>query len=159
MKDADRYPIALAALARLETGAPTRPLAPFAVGPPVLRATPPRVRAARVDLARASGDAPDAPRDPGDPGELVDLMLVGADDADSGSHEVHLLFKSDVLGGLHLILVRQPDGMRARFLVEDSAARRAVAAHLDDLVAHLRGRGFTILSHEIVVQDAAGADP
>ncbi|OGQ18165.1 MAG: hypothetical protein A2138_27415 [Deltaproteobacteria bacterium RBG_16_71_12] len=83
-------------------------------------------------------------------GELVDMVFVSADDeASSGRHEVHLVFKAEVLGGLHLKLVRQPDGMHATFVVEDAAARRAVAAHVDDLVRHLRDRGITVTHHAI----------
>jgi hypothetical protein len=78
-------------------------------------------------------------------GELTDMLLVGADDADSGLPEVHLQFKSDVVGGLHLRLVKKPEGLSAVFMVKDAATRREVAAHVDALVAHLRERGFSVL--------------
>ena len=72
------------------------------------------------------------------------MVLVGADDAGSGRPEVHLQFKSDVIGGLHLRLVRNDDSLQARFVVKDAATRRAVADHVDALVAHLRARGFAV---------------
>jgi hypothetical protein len=152
MKDADRYPLALAALERLTAheradGNADAPLKAFSIGPSVLRPSP-ALSAPPSAPAPLSEDA-EAPGDALDPGELVEMLLVGSEEAGSGHPEVHLVFKSDVLGGLHLILVKEPAGMRARFIVQDAIARRTVAAHLDDLVAHLRGRGFSIVSHEV----------
>lgn len=148
MSEADRYPIALAALEQLSKGEAPRPLTPFSIGPAVLRPAP-----ARSAPARPEPTGTDTPGEI-DPGELVEMMLVGSEEAGSGHPEVHLVFRSEVLGGLHLILAKEPSGMTARFLVEDTAARRAVAAHVDDLVAHLRARGFAIVSH--VIEVAAG---
>lgn len=148
---AERYPLARATLERLLRAAPAgrapAPLTGFAIGPTVLRA--PR-EPSRIDTPGPSIDAPTEPDTDGMLGELVDMVFVSADDeAASGRHEVHLVFKAEVLGGLHLKLVRQPDGMHATFVVEDAAARRSVAAHIDDLVRHLRERGFTIAHHAI----------
>jgi hypothetical protein len=56
-----------------------------------------------------------------------------------------------VLGGLHMKLVKKVDGMHATFVVEDASSRRAVADHVDGLVAHLKGRGFTIAGHSIEI--------
>lgn len=146
----ERYPRAAATLERLlrSSAAPrTAPLAPFAIGPAVLREPP-----TRSDPTSTAAPLDDEPGGATEEllGELVDMVLVSADDeAGSGRHEVHLVFKAEVLGGLHLKLVRQPDGMHATFVVEDAAARRAVAAHVDDLVRHLRDRGFTVAHHAI----------
>lgn len=86
------------------------------------------------------------------------MVFVSADDADgSGQHEVHLVFKAEILGGLHLRLRKTPEGMVATFVVEDAAARRAVLDHTDGIVRHLRDRGFRVVEHE--VQVAAGGGP
>ena len=79
------------------------------------------------------------------------MVLVGADDAKSGRPEVHLQFKSDVFGGLHLRLEKSDAGLHARFIVQDAATRRAVADHVDGLVAHLRGRGFAVVDARLEV--------
>jgi hypothetical protein len=158
----DRYPVARAALQRLlggdgdgDRGGAAPPLAAFRVGPAVLRAPAPRARA-------APGEAGDDGEDDGDHrdgahggedllGELVDMVLVGADDSDSRHPEVHLQFKADVFGGLHLRLQKTPEGLVARFTVADAAARRAVVGHVDDLLARLRGRGFAVHRYDIDV--------
>lgn len=119
---------------------------------------------APAPVARRSARADDEARDTGPDdeqtgerdtrallGELTDMLLVGADDADSGLPEVHLQFKSDVVGGLHLRLVKKPEGLSAVFLVKDAATRREVAAHVDALVAHLRERGFSVLEARLEV--------
>ncbi len=130
------------------------------MGPAVLRAPP--------DIARqAAGAAPAALEDGGDLappppgteemlGELVDMVFVSAEESSSGGHEVHLVFKAEVLGGLHMKLKRTPEGMHATFVVEDAAARRAVHDHVDGLVAHLKERGFTIIGHAIEIAAGAG---
>lgn len=147
----DRYPRASAALERLMQAAPeapAAPLSPFAIGPAVLRQPPVRV---------SSTAPPPLDQEPASPtdellGELVDMVFVSADDAQgNGKPEVHLVFKAEVLGGLHLKLVRMPEGLHAIFMVDDGAARRAVAAHVDDLVRHLRDRGFSVSHHAIEV--------
>lgn len=158
MKGAERYPIASAALDRLLGTAPSKAgdagegapaLRTFSLGPSVLRAPPERVAAPEaIDLEpRTEGLATEEML-----GELVDMVFVGADEEGSSGHpEVHLVFKAEVLGGLHLRLRKLPDGMHATFVVEDSAARRAVADHIEGLVAHLRGRGFHIANHTIEI--------
>ena len=158
MKAAERYPLAKALLDRMvaarPVGAPSSlPTAPFAVGPAVLRA-PPEVALPPPARAR-SLEATDGEGEGGTEemlGEFVDMVFVGADEPGAGGHpEVHLIFKAEVLGGLHLRLVKMPDGMHATFVVEDAAAKRAVVSHVDGLVAHLKGRGFTIASHRVEV--------
>ena len=79
------------------------------------------------------------------------MVLVGADESGSGRPEVHLQFKSDVVGGLHLRLEKRDDGLHAQFIVKDAATRRAVADHVDALVAHLRGRGFSVVAARLEV--------
>lgn len=161
MSTDDRYPLCTAALARLVSGSGSvlpSSIAAFRVGPGVLRAPAP--------VARRSGRAADDNDDDSDDedddasgerdtrsllGELTDMLLVGADDADSGLPEVHLQFKSDVVGGLHLRLVKKPEGLSAVFMVKDAATRREVAAHVDALVAHLRERGFSVLEARLEV--------
>lgn len=161
MSTDDRYPLCSAALARLVSGSGSvlpSSIAAFRVGPGVLRAPAP--------VARRSGRAADDNDDDSDDedddasgerdtrsllGELTDMLLVGADDADSGLPEVHLQFKSDVVGGLHLRLVKKPEGLSAVFMVKDAATRREVAAHVDALVAHLRERGFSVLEARLEV--------
>ena len=161
MSTDDRYPLCTAALARLVSGSGSAlpsSIAAFRVGPGVLRAPAP--------LARRSGRTDDDDDDNSDDddnndgaerdtrallGELTDMLLVGADDADSGLPEVHLQFKSDVVGGLHLRLVKKPEGLSAVFMVKDAATRREVAAHVDALVAHLRERGFSVLEARLEV--------
>lgn len=158
-----RYPQAEAALERLLGAAPGKarpaaPLQPFAIGPAVLQRPPERVElpVEAEPLGVPGDDAEDGATEEL-LGELVDMVFVSADDeAAQGHHEVHLVFKAEVLGGLHLKLVKMPDGMHATFVVEDAAARRAVASHLDDLVLHLRGRGFTIAQHRIELASPGG---
>ena len=152
MKGGERYPKALAALERLLVlyGKPAlaaAPAGPFVVGPAVLRA-PPEVARPAVDVPDAFEDAPPSATDEM-LGELVDMVFVSAEE--SGHHEVHLVFKAEVLGGLHLRLRKMPDGMHATFVVEDASARRAVADHVDGLIDHLKGRGFSIAAHSIEV--------
>jgi hypothetical protein len=158
----DRYPLCTAALARLMSGSGSvlpSSIAAFRVGPGVLRAPAPVARRS----GRAASDDDDNYDDNDDNdasgerdtrallGELTDMLLVGADDADSGLPEVHLQFKSDVVGGLHLRLVKKPEGLSAVFMVKDAATRREVAAHVDALVAHLRERGFSVLEARLEV--------
>jgi 4-hydroxyphenylpyruvate dioxygenase-like putative hemolysin len=82
-------------------------------------------------------------------GELLDMVLVGGDG--EGRHEVHMTFRAEVFSGLQVVLKSEADGLVARFVVEDSASRRAVAAHVDDLVAHLRARNIRVVRHELVL--------
>lgn len=134
----------------------------FAVGPAVLRAPPPVMRrggdAARprkLDESLEGGGSTEEML-----GELVDMVFVSADEAQGGNAEVHLVFKAEVLGGLHMKLVKLTDGMHATFMVDDAAARRAVSDNVDGLVAHLKERGFSIASHRIEVTSAtAGGAP
>lgn len=155
---ADRYPRALAAIeAELElrglrrAPAETAPLTAGPVGPGILR--PPPVVQRHPSTRKAP--APERParetRTEDLLGELVDLVFVSADDARSGHHEVHLVFKADVLGGLHLRLQKSPEGMRATFTVEDAAARRAVNEHIDGIIRHLVERGFKIIDHAVEI--------
>jgi len=144
----DLYPQTAAALRRLLDDALPRVDArsPFLVGPSVLRAPAPRARENRDERPVDAGAA--APRATPDTeallGELVDMVLVSADEAGSGRPEVHLQFKGDVVEGLHLRLVKGPDGLDATFIVSSAAARRAVVDHVDALVERLRDRGFAI---------------
>jgi hypothetical protein len=150
----DRYPVAVAALQALlgrgeATTTTSTTLSSFRLGPSVLRA-PPAVRA-RVDVDHDAGSSDDED-DTGDLlGELVDMVLVGADDSDSRHPEVHLQFKADVFGGLHLRLQKTPEGLVASFHVADAAARRAVVDHVDALLARLKQRGFAIARHSVDV--------
>ena len=158
MPDAPDFPLATAALALLlqeQTTAPATAPAPFRLGPAVLRAPPAAARPRQREAAGHSA-APDddAPETADLLGELLDMVLVGADDADSGLPEVHLQFKASIFGGLHLRLVKKAQGLDATFVVADAAARREVAAHVEELVLHLKARGFALLSHELKVQGA-----
>jgi hypothetical protein len=162
MADVDeRYPKNVAALAALlaARAAPAAPTAPFRVGAAVFRAPPPR--RAPPPSTRASIDAGKTESSDDDVddllGELTDMMLVGAGDADSGHAEVHLQFKSDVFGGLHLRLIKKPEGLVAVFLVNDAATRRAVAAHVDALVARLRDKGFVVVEARLEVAGASSS--
>jgi hypothetical protein len=81
------------------------------------------------------------------------FMRITADAiiSDSGLPEVHLQFKAEVFGGLHLRLVKRSDGLVASFGVADAAARRAVAGHVDDLIGRLRARGFAVVAHSLEI--------
>jgi hypothetical protein len=153
---ASKYPQALAFIERMpfvDARTSPAPAAAFTLGPAVLRAPPAIARGSDDDLAGLDLE-PRIPNEGGATdemlGELVDMVFVSAED-NGGQHEVHLVFKAEVLGGLHLRLRKQADGMHATFVVEDAAARRAVSDHVDGLVAHLKGRGFTIASHAIEI--------
>ena len=152
MTIASRYPLAKALLDRMLAArgkAAPWSTAPFAIGPAVLRA-PTEVALAPSPPARPFGEIDSTEEMLG---ELVDMVFVGADEPGAGGHpEVHLVFKAEVLGGLHLRLVKMPDGMHATFVVENAAARRAVVDHVDGLVDHLKGRGISIAAHSIKVQ-------
>ena len=156
MPDDPELPLSTATLKRLlaEAGAldGAATTTPFRLGPSVLRAPPPGVRRpdAPADV-RGDDDDDGAPETADLLGELLDMVLVGADDADSGLPEVHLQFKASVFGGLHLRMVKRAGGLDATFLVKDAAARRYVSDHVDALVAHLKERGFALLSHELRV--------
>ncbi len=156
MNAQERYPLAVAALARLRASTEQArssavSLRPFRLGPQVLRA-PPAVAAGRLDLAPddAEGVAP-----AGDPedllGELVDMVLVGAQDGGGQTPEVRLQFKASVLGGLFLRLQAFPEGLCATFTVADAAARRAIVEHAEALVAHLRRRGFSVVRYDVAI--------
>lgn len=174
---ATRYPLALAALERLvgprpaeARGAPESVLAPGRLGPAILRPPPdvarPTTPAIRHLEEGAAAGADGDERTEDLLGELVDMVFVSADDLEGGSpgdegrrpgqHEVHLVFKAEVLGGLHLRLQKTPEGMHATFVVEDAAARRAVLDHADGLVRHLRERGFRVVGHEVRLAGAGG---
>ncbi len=148
-------PLATATLKQLlsERTTAATTTAPFRLGPAVLRAPPAAVRRPEAVTVRVDDDPATADL----LGELLDMVLVGADDADSGLPEVHLQFKASVFGGLHLQLVKRSAGLEATFIVADAAARRAVAEHVDALVARLRERGFSVLSHDLRVQSAEAA--
>ena len=150
----DPFPIATATLKRLlaerETATATTTTTAFRLGPAVLRPPPSTVRRPASPVSEGRDDD-DAPETADLLGELLDMVLVGADDADSGLPEVHLQFKADVFGGLHMRLVKRPEGLAATFIVKDAAARRAVADQVDALVVHLRERGFALVSHELRV--------
>lgn len=155
MNHDERYPLAAEALRLLlgrgDTATSALP-ASFRLGPSVLRA-PPAVRS-RAEAAEAD-EGDDDVDDAGDLlGELVDMVLVGADDSDSRVPEVHLQFKADVFGGLHLRLQKAPEGLVATFSVADAAARRAVVDHVDALLVRLRERGFAIVRHSVDVASA-----
>lgn len=167
-----RYPHALKAIAAVLAddalqGTPDarRALAgtSFVLGPAVLRPPPALSRPAPVEVFgephRTDGNTGE--QDTNDKlGELVDMVLVGsAEDSAGGQPEVHLLFKASVFGGLHLRLRKTPSGMHALFTVEDATSRRLVAAHIDDLVHHLNGRGIAVASHEIQVGSVALREP
>lgn len=143
-----RYPRCSAVLERLLPSSSDRsslPQAAFRVGPGVLRPPPAVARQTPPSSTLSSSSLAELP-DTGEMlGELVDMVLVGADEAKSGRPEVHLQFKSDVIGGLHLRLEKTDAGLHASFLVKDAATRRAVADHVDALVAHLRARGFAVV--------------
>jgi hypothetical protein len=150
------FPIAVATLRALlaekeATTTTTTAPASFRLGPAVLRPPPSTVRKPVIEAA-GDDDDDDAPETADLLGELLDMVLVGADDADSGLPEVHLQFKASVFGGLHMKLVKRPEGLAATFIVADAAARRSVADHVDALVVHLRERGFALVSHELRVQ-------
>ena len=153
-----RYPRCSAALERLlsssSSSSTSLPPAPFRVGPGVLR-PPPAVARQAPSSSSSSSPSSSSPTEAPDTGamlgELVDTVLVGADEAKSGRPEVHLQFKSDVIGGLHLRLEKTDAGLHASFLVKDAATRRAVADHVDALVAHLRGRGFAVVEARLEV--------
>jgi hypothetical protein len=136
-------------------------LGPTVLGPPILRPPPELFRRAPRGAARPALDEPDAPdrRTEDLLGELVDMVFVSADDAAGSAAEVHLVFKAEVLGGLHLRLQKRAEGMHATFLVEDSAARRAVLDHADGLVRHLRDRGFSLVGHEVKIANAGEGAP
>ena len=105
-----------------------------------------------ADVADVADDVDNDADDTGDLlGELVDMVLVGADDSDSRHPEVHLQFKADVFGGLHLQLQKTPEGLVATFSVADAAARRAVVDQVDGLLVHLKQRGFSIVRHSVDV--------
>jgi len=151
-----RYPRCSAVLERLLSSTLDRsslPQAAFRVGPGVLR--PPPVVARHAPPSSSSSSSASSPSEVPDTGEmlgeLVDMVLVGADEARSGRPEVHLQFKSDVIGGLHLRLEKTDAGLHASFLVKDAATRRAVATHVDALVAHLRARGFAVVEARLDV--------
>jgi hypothetical protein len=157
VKGGERYPLSLAILERLMQGrlgassSPAKlelPVVPFTVGPAVLRA-PPEIARGHDEVDAFDVEPPNTSTDDM-LGELVDMVFVSAEE-NHGEHEVHLVFKAEVLGGLHMKLVKKADGMHATFVVEDAAARRAVVDHVDGLVAHLKGRGFSIASHTIEV--------
>lgn len=170
MSDEARYPLATATLLRLlhgDGGVVEPALAAFRLGPAVLRA-PPAVRAGRpvagavvgpddggaAGERSAAGEGGDDAEHPQDLlGELVDMVLVTADDSASRHPEVHLQFKAEVFGGLHLRLQKTPEGLVAAFTVADAAARRAVVAQVDGLLERLRGRGFAVVKHSV---DIAG---
>lgn len=158
---AERYPLAVQALARLlgdagtGTGAAEPALVAGPIGPQILRAPPEIQRKTEPDrgLVGPLDDDANPTRSDDLLGELVDMVFVSAHDgtAPGEGSEVHLVFKAEVLGGLHLRLKKMTAGMQATFFVEDAAARRAVLAHVDGLVAHLQRRGFTISGHEVLI--------
>ncbi len=152
-RGAELYPLALTTLAALDgpDAAQQTPPMPFRVGPAVLRAPAHVVSTPQLEEVEEVVDATAAA---GHLGELVEMLLVTADESTTGSQELHLIFKADVLGGLSLRLQHTPQGLAARFTVTDATAQRAVEVHIDALVAHLRARGFAIVGHEIVRADA-----
>jgi flagellar hook-length control protein FliK len=165
-KGRERYPHAAALLDRLlaaHGASPTSdaPTGAFSVGPAVLRAPPPVFR--RAQEAARPRHLDQSLEGEGSTeemlGELVDMVFVSADEAQGGNAEVHLVFKAEVLGGLHMKLVKLPDGMHATFMVDDAAARRAVSDNVDGLVAHLKERGFSIASHRIEIASGAAGAP
>ena len=77
-------------------------------------------------------------------------FLVGA--PGSGDHEIHLMFKEDVLRGLYLRLERREDGLFAHFTVADDTTRRAIEGEIDTLLTRLRDRGMKIAGHAVALK-------
>ena len=149
-----RYPLALAAVKRLLGEDAPPPVGPFTIGASILR--PPPSVAVPPSRAADDDDADDADAEPTDTdallGELVDMVLVG--DPDGGpKHEIHLVFKAEVLGGLHLRMQRRADGLFCTFLAADPNSRRMVEGHVDELLVRLRERGFKVAGHTVAVRE------
>lgn len=132
----------------------------FSIGPAVMRkpadvATPKRPHA-------FSADASDGANGGSQQGSqrrletLVDTMLVGQD-ADTEDGEVHLQFKDDVLRGLYVSLVREGEGLVAKFVVADATVRRQIDGEAQRLVDRLSAKGMNIRGYSIEVRDGGDA--
>lgn len=151
-----RYPLAEAALRRLLGEPEPQPAppregedgAPFALGPSIMRPPPDIARARPAALQQDGEGAEDAPRSRTDllMEDMVDMMLVGDDD---GSQQIHLVFKEEVFGGLHLKLERRPEGLFATFVVDDDTHRRGVEGQVAMLLSRLRSQGTRIAGHVV----------
>jgi hypothetical protein len=154
-----RYPRCSAVLESLvaSSSSPSLPPTAFRVGPGVLRPPPAVARQTPSPSSppASASSAGETPTTSALLGELVDMVLVGADEARSGRPEVHLQFKSDVCGGLHMRLEKADDGLHASFVVKDAATRREVADHVDGIVEHLRARGFAVTSARLEIRPPA----
>lgn len=159
MRRVVEYPLAEACLRRLLGEAAeyafvknaTSDIAPFAIGPAVMRPPPELTRPPEQKLETMEPGAA-APKSHTDAllEDMVDVLLVGED---GGRPEVHLSFKPEVFGGLYLRLERRSEGLFAHFSVPDDHARRAVQGHIDDLLARLSAAGFAICGSSLHVQD------
>jgi hypothetical protein len=149
-----RYPLAEAALLRLlgdGVPAPPRPGddgEAFSLGPSIMR-PPPGI--ALPPPAAADALEEDTPRSRTDllMEDMVEMMLVGDDE---GSQQIHLVFKEEVFGGLHLKLERRDEGLFATFLVDSDNHRRGVQGQVELLLARLRSRGTRIAGHAVEVR-------
>jgi hypothetical protein len=159
VKERPRYALAYAAVERLlgETApqrapAPAEPPAPFSIGAAIFR-PPPAVATPALDPQAEQADDEDGAPATTDEllGELVDMVLVG-DPEGGAKHEVHLVFKAEVLGGLHMKLEKRPTGLFATFLVDDASSRRMVEGRVDELLVRLRDKGFQVAGHAVTVR-------
>lgn len=117
------------------------PLNAFQIGPLASHA--------RVDVKTPPSTTPvdDAPKKTLQSNEMLDTFLVGAE---GENNQVHLAFKEEVLGGMHVVLEQRPEGLFARFLVNDANARRAVEGSIDNLLVRFRDQGRAIVGYEVI---------
>ena len=117
------------------------PLSAFQIGPLASHA--------RVDVKTPPIDAPPQEESKSrlQSNEMLDTFLVGSEGA---NNQVHLTFKEDVLGGMHVVLEQRDEGLFARFLVNDANARRAIEGSIDKLLLRFREQGKAITGYEVI---------
>jgi len=74
-------------------------------------------------------------------------MVYGTDDEETP--EVHLAFREEVMAGVYLKLRFETAGVRAIFMVQDAAGRRAARAYGEEILARLASKGLRTTTVEV----------
>jgi hypothetical protein len=113
------------------------------------------LRTAAIAAAPIPAPLPAAARAPDTAilGDILDMAFVSKQQSTSGVPEVHLVFRSDVFGGMQMHLKKTDVGLVARVLVDSSHTRRMLMPHIDDLTRNLTDRGFAVVAVTVDVDD------
>jgi len=83
--------------------------------------------------------------------QMLDAYFVGESDDES---QVHLAFKDEVLGGVHVVLEQQEEGLFARFITSDNNTRRLIESSVHVLLQRLKDKGLKVSGYAVTLREA-----